>query len=94
MSMTRAAAEGFATQVLAWLAEDHGRIGAFLGWSGESPDGLRARLADPALLLAVLEFLMLDDSMVIEACQALDYPPETPMQARQALPGGETIHWT
>jgi len=94
MSMTSTAAEEFAVQVLAWLAQDHARIGAFLGWSGESPDGLRIRLGDPALLLAIIEFLMLDDSMLLDACQDLEVPPETPMQARAALPGGADVHWT
>jgi hypothetical protein len=94
MAMTRAKAEVFAAQVLDWLAQDHGRIGAFLGWSGESPGSLRARLADPGLLLAVIEFLMLDESLLLAACAELGVPPETPMHARAALPGGETVHWT
>lgn len=94
MTMTRAAAEGFAVEVFAWLTEDNARISSFLGWSGESPDSLRSRLQDPSLLLAVVEFLMLDESMLIDACQALEYPPETPMMARSALPGGADVHWT
>ncbi|GAB4264300.1 MAG: DUF3572 domain-containing protein [Pararhodobacter sp.] len=94
MTMTRDSAEAFAAQVLGWLAEDNGRIGAFLGWSGESPASLRTRLSDPGLLLAVIEFLMLDEAMLLEACAALEVRPETPMQARAALPGGETVHWT
>lgn len=94
MSLTRAAAETFAVQVFVWIAGDDDRIGSFLGWSGESPDSLRNRLTDPALLLAVIEFLMMDEAMLLDACQALDVPPETPMRARQALPGGDDMHWT
>ncbi|MCB1360930.1 MAG: DUF3572 domain-containing protein [Rhodobacter sp.] len=94
MSLTRATAETFAARVLAWLAEDHARIGGFLAWSGESPDSLRARLADPGLLLAVVDYLLLDESMLLDACSDLAVPPETPMQARAALPGGAEYHWT
>lgn len=94
MSMSRAAAEEFAALVLAWLTEDHARIGGFLAWSGLAPDELRAGLAEGSLLLAVLDYLTLDEAMLLEACQDLDYPPETPMIARQSLPGGEIIHWT
>ena len=94
MSMSRTAAEDFSIQVFGWLADDHARIGAFLGWSGESPASLRDRMEDPTLLLALIEFLMLDESMLIEACQALETSPETPMQARAALPGGNEVHWT
>ncbi len=92
--MSRDTAEGFAIQVFTWLAEDSERLGIFLGWSGETPDSLRQRLSDPTLLLAVIEFLMLDEAMLIAACQDLNVPFETPMQARGALPGGEQMHWT
>ena len=92
--MTRDAAEVFAARVLAWLAEDAARIEAFLGWSGESPSTLRKRIGDPGLLLAVIDFLMLDEAQLIEACGALGVPPETPMRARAALPGGDDPHWT
>jgi len=94
MSMSRDAAEAFAIQVFTWLAEDSDRIGTFLGWSGESPDSLRQRLSDSSLLLAVIEYLMLDEALLKEACQDLEMPFETPMQARAALPGGEQMHWT
>lgn len=92
--MQRESAELFAARALAWLAEDHARIGAFLGWSGESPDSLRGRLRDPGLLLAVIDFLMTDEALLIEACAALDVPPETPGRARAALLGGDEVHWT
>lgn len=92
--MSQAAAESFAVEVFTWLAQDSDRIASFLGWSGESPASLRSRLDDPALLLAVIEFLMMDDAMLIEACQTLETSPETPMRARAALPGGAMMHWT
>ncbi|PVH29735.1 DUF3572 domain-containing protein [Pararhodobacter oceanensis] len=94
ISMSRAAAEEFAALVLSWLTEDHARIGGFLAWSGLAPEELRAGLAEGTLLPAVLDYLTLDEAMLLEACQDLDYPPETPMTARQSLPGGEIIHWT
>ncbi|MCB1407353.1 MAG: DUF3572 domain-containing protein, partial [Rhodobacteraceae bacterium] len=82
MTLSQASAETFAVRVFAWLADDNARIGAFLAWSGETPDSLRRRLDDPALLLAVIDFLMLDESLLLEACHDLDIPPQTPMQAR------------
>lgn len=94
MTLSRASAETFAAEVLAWLAADHARIAGFLGWSGESPEGLRARLDDPALLLAVIEFLMSDEALLLDACAALGCPPERPGEARAALPGGAEYHWT
>lgn len=92
--MRRENAEVFAAQVLAWLAEDHARLAAFLGWSGESPASLGGRIRDPGLLLAVIEFLLTDEALLIEACDALDVPPQSPGLARAALPGGADYHWT
>ena len=92
--MSRGAAEDFAARVLEWLAQDADRIGPFLAWSGESPAGLRSRLADPGLWLAILDFLLLDEQLLLAACVDLGVPPQTPMQARAALPGGDEIHWT
>ena len=94
MAMTRAAAETFSAQVLAWLAEDHARIVGFLAWSGENPAALRGRIDDPGFLLAVIEFLLSDETLLLDACAALDWPPETPMLARAAMPCGADMHWT
>lgn len=87
-------AEIVAATFLAWLTEDSERLGSFLGWSGESPDSLRQRLSDPGLLLAVMDFVMGDEALLLEACRALDLPPETPGRVRAALPGGADMHWT
>jgi hypothetical protein len=94
MPISRESAEDLAVRILVWLTEDNARIGAFMGWSGETPDGLRARLSDPDLLLAILDFVLMDEAMLIEACQSLEIKPETPLQARAALPGGAAYHWT
>ena len=94
MLSSQEAAEAFAARVLGWLAEDHARISAFLAWSGESPSNLHERMTDPGFLLAVIEFLMSDERQLLDACTDLGVPPETPGQARAALPGGEQVHWT
>jgi len=97
MAMTRARAELLAVQVLGWLAEDHARIAAFLAASGTAPDSLRARAQDPedpSFLLALIEFVMADEAMLLDCCAALEIAPEMPGAARAALPGGAQVHWT
>ena len=94
MAMTRITAESFAARVLAWLTEDHARIAGFLSWSGDSAASLRSRIQDPALLSAVIDYLLLDEAMLRDACADLSCPPETPLNARAALPGGNDPHWT
>lgn len=92
--MTPQQAEYFAVQVLGWLATDPARIGGFLAMSGTAPQDLRARAADPDFLLAVVEFLLADEAMLLECCAALEVAPTFPASARAALPGGEQVHWT
>ncbi|WP_333828334.1 DUF3572 domain-containing protein [Pararhodobacter sp.] len=94
MAMTQPAAELLAVQVLGWLAQDHDRIAAFLAATGTEPDSLRRNAQDPVFLLAVIDFLMADEGMLLECCATLEMPPETPANARAALPGGEQFHWT
>jgi hypothetical protein len=92
--MTRAQAESFAAEVLAWLAEDHARIVSFLAASGIAPTGVRDAARDPGLLLAVIEFLMADEALLVECCRSLGVPPTMPSSARSRLPGGEDMQWT
>lgn len=94
MAMTQATAELLAVQVLGWLAQDHARIAAFLAASGTASGSLRDRVQEPEFLLAIIEFLMADEAMLLECSTALDIPPQTPADARAALPGGMPIHWT
>lgn len=94
MAMTQPAAEVLAARILGWLAQDHARIAAFLAATGTASGNLRERAQEPVFLLAVIEFLMSDEALLLECCSALDLPPETPEQARSALPGGAQVHWT
>ena len=92
--MKRMQAEFFAAEVLGWLAEDHARIGAFLGMTGMAPADLRRAAGDSELLLAVVDFLMADEALLLDCCRSLDVPATTPAAARAALPGSEQVHWT
>jgi len=92
--MNRASAELFAARVLDWLAADHARIGSFLTASGLAPNDLRAAADAPDFLLAVLDFLMGDEALLLDCCNDLALPATTPAAARAALPGGEQVHWT
>ena len=91
-------AEILSLGALAWLAAEEELWPVFLGSSGADAGDLRARLAsgqvDTPLLVAVLEFLTMDDAWVLRAAESLSVPPETLLQALHALPGGAPVHWT
>ena len=87
-------AEMLALQALGWIAAEEDFSGAFLGASGASSDELRQRASDPEFLGFVLDFLLSDEPALLAFCEATDTPPDAPMRARAALPGGDLPNWT
>lgn len=92
--MRQEAAEAIALQALAWLLGNDELLPVFQGSSGVSEGDIRAGARDPAFLGAVLDFVNMDDKWVIAFCDSQSLPYEAPMVARQALPGGDQMHWT
>jgi hypothetical protein len=92
--MTRDEAETVALQALGWLAGSEELLPVFLGATGAGEADLRQRAADPDFLASVLDFLAMDDAWIGAFCTEAQLPPEAPMRARQALPGGDLPHWT
>lgn len=87
-------AEGIAIQALGWLASHDDLMPVFLGATGSSAEDLRAQASDPAFLIAVLDFLCMDDAWVTAFCDQAGLSYDSPRSARQALPGGGEMHWT
>lgn len=94
MSYTQESAETLALQALGWLAGNDDLLPVFLGNSGLGEADVKERATDPLFLGAVLDFLMMDDAWVVAFCDAQRLPYAHLMAARQALPGGEQVHWT
>lgn len=92
--MTQEMAETLALKALGWLAGNDELLPIFLGSTGASLGELRERAGDPGFLGSVLDFLMMDDSWVVAACEAQGVPYDSLMLARHALPGGAQMHWT
>lgn len=87
-------AEQIAILALTWLAGNDDLFPVFLGACGANADEMRAQAENPAFLASVLEFLTMDDSWVIEFCDAHKLKYDEPLGARYALPGAEAVHWT
>jgi Protein of unknown function (DUF3572) len=85
--MRRSEAETLALKVLAFLAGEDEALGRFLTLSGIRPEDLRARVDDPLLLAAVLDFLLGDDGLLTSFAEGEDIDPKAVHQARRALPG-------
>lgn len=70
----REQAEALAIQALLHLVGDPESLGQFLAETGLSPDTIREAASDPAFLLAVLDFMLADESrlMAFAAHDGLD----------------------
>lgn len=94
MGLGREEAETIALKALAWLA-GHPDLGPmFLAAGGLAPSDLAARAGDADLLVAVLDFLLMEDAWVRAFCDEAALPYDRPLLARMALPGGAQVHWT
>jgi hypothetical protein len=80
-------AEALALRALAFLAEDPHRLGRFLGWTGLSPDGLRASLGEARVLGAILDYLADHEALLVAAAEAIGVAPEELARARARLRG-------
>jgi len=70
---------------LAFLAEDGPRLERFLALTGISPDNLRALADRPETLLAVLDHLAGDESLLLVFAASRGIAPETVGRARTVL---------
>lgn len=92
--MKRDHAETVALQGLAHLADDEALLAQFMMESGATIQTLRDNARDPAMLAAVLDFLLQDDRRILAFAAASGLPPALPAEARACLPGGTIPNWT
>ena len=92
--MTIEEAEIYALKATDWLILKQDLLEVFMGSTGVSEITIKSEFHDGVFLAAVLDFLLLDDNWVIDACQAIGLEPEAMAVVRQLLPGGEKVNWT
>jgi uncharacterized protein DUF3572 len=78
-------AEALALRALGWVLAEDGRAGRFLALTGLSPETLRTRIGEPALLAAVIRFLESHEPDLIACAEALDVAPLELVEARRRL---------
>lgn len=92
-------ADEIAARAFAWLCGQEDLLPVFLNATGASAQDLRAALSAPdgpdaAALLAVLDFVMMQDQTVIDCACALGLRAEQIAQAQAVLAGQGRMHWT
>lgn len=76
-----------ALAALIWTLADHGRADRLLALTGLTPDNLRERLAEPALLAAMLRFLEAHEPDLLACAESLGIAPAMLVEARRKLEG-------
>jgi hypothetical protein len=77
--------QAVALSALAAILTDERRAARFLDLTGLSPDGIRSRLDDPALMAACLAFLEAHEPDLEAVAAALSMKPEQLVAVRQEL---------
>jgi hypothetical protein len=92
--LSEEAAETLGLRALGWLAGRTEDAERFLSMTGATIDELRTRASDPEFLGFVLDFLLSDEDLLLAFSEDTSTPPDRPVRARAALPGGDLPHWT
>ena len=87
-------AETVALNALNWLLSNDDLRPLFLNASGADEAALRSAANDPSQSVAVLDFLAMEDSWIIEFCDSLGLEYTEPLRARSVLSGDSDMHWT
>jgi hypothetical protein len=82
---SRQRAEDIAGQALLFLVEEPGRLSRFLGETGLDPDDLRTSAGTPAMLAAVLDHLLRDESLLLVFAAGANLDPVEIASAERVL---------
>lgn len=87
-------AEILALQMLGWLAGEAEHLDRFAALTGITPSDIAGQADNAEMLGGLMDFVLQDEELLTQFCTAYEINPEAPAMARQALPGGEILHWT
>jgi len=82
---TNQTAEALALSALGWTLSDTGRADRLLALTGLTPDDLRSRLGEPALLAAMIRFLEAHEPDLVACAEDLGVSAAQIVDARMSL---------
>jgi hypothetical protein len=85
--MTEEVAATLALKALAFLTRNPDDMGRFMGGSGLDVASLRMRADEPDIQVAVLDFLLTNEPLLISFCEGDSIPPRDVHMARYTLGG-------
>lgn len=93
MPLSPESARQLAQTALLYLLQDPDLAAGFLGTTGLRPEDLRGLADRPELAVHVLDYLLEDDSRVMDAAQIMGVGPADLMSARTVLAGPGSFGW-
>lgn len=78
-------AQTVALQLVGWILSDVARVDRMFAMTGLDPDSLRASLADPAALGAIMDFVINHEPDLLACADALGQRPAAIVSAREKL---------
>ncbi len=84
---SQAGAEALAIEGLTFLASDPERLERFLSLSGLGPENLRKAASSPGFLVAVLDHIASDESLILAFSANGGHDPASVLKARDVLAG-------
>ena len=92
--LTQETAEILGINALGWLAGHDELFPIFQGATGADVAAIRDGAVSKETLIAVLDFILMDDDWIKEFCDAHNHDYLHPLMAREILGGGDNPHWT
>ncbi|HEX3756972.1 MAG TPA: DUF3572 domain-containing protein [Rhizomicrobium sp.] len=85
--MTTQSAEILGLDALAWLAGDVGRLERFMNACGIERSALQVLANQPETIVAVVEFLLANEDLLVAFCDGSSIRPDAVQQAQRLLGG-------
>ena len=83
--MPRDRAELIAAEALQFISSDEDRLARFLGLTGIDGAAIRDHVGEPTFLAGVLDYLLSDETLLLEYVETVGLTPEEPGLARSVL---------
>lgn len=85
--MTPDGAHTLALKALGFVAGSEGALDRLMTLSGLDRDTLRERAGEPEMLVSLLDFLLMDEQLLLDFCQDTSADPKDVHMARHLLGG-------
>ena len=82
-------AEEIAIKAVQFLASSPEILGSFLATAGVGPGDIKQAIASPDFLAGALDFLMQDESILLEFAESMQIAPKDVVKARIRYPGAD-----